>query len=155
MTPRRQRMIFVGIVLAGVSLATTLALSALGENMLYFYSPTQIKAGEAPTGNALRVGGLVVEGSVGRNPDSLAVNFDLTDSAESITVRFNGILPDLFREGQGIIAIGALDDSGTLVASDVLAKHDENYMPADVADALEEARKSGATLTSPHDYGSK
>ena len=146
-------MTFVAIILAGVSLATTLALSAMGENVLYFYSPTELKAGKAPAGNTLRVGGIVVEGSVQRETGSLTMHFDLTDSAESVTIAYSGILPDLFREGQGIIALGAWGADGTLVATEVLAKHDENYMPPEVAEAIEAARKSGTTLENPHVYG--
>lgn len=144
MNRRRSRMLFVGVVLAGVALATTLALTAIGENMLYFFSPSQIRAGEAPTGQALRVGGLVVDGSVHRDPESLTVSFDLTDSAEAVTVRFTGILPDLFREGQGIVAIGTLDGAGVFQASEVLAKHDENYMPPEVAEAMKMAETGGS-----------
>ena len=153
MTPRRQRMIFVAIILAGVSTATALALTAMSENMLYFYSPTQIRAGEAPAGNILRVGGLVVDGSVKRIPGSLEVEFGLTDSAKSVTVTYSGILPDLFREGQGIVARGTLTNDGTLVAEEVLAKHDENYMPPEVAEAIANAKANGTPLQHPHKYG--
>ncbi len=143
MTPRRQRMIFVGVIVAGVALAATLAFIAIGENMLYFFSPTQVKNGEAPEGRTLRVGGLVVPGSVTREPGNLTVRFDLTDNRESLTVTYAGILPDLFREGQGIVATGSLNPAGTLVADEVLAKHDENYMPPEVAEALELAKQGG------------
>ena len=142
-------MAFVGVVIAGVAVATTLVISAIGENMLYFFSPTQVKAGEAPQGRTLRVGGLVVPGSIRRSNGSLTVSFDLTDQAQTITVRYTGILPDLFREGQGIVAMGSLDDAGTFLAEDVLAKHDENYMPPEVAEALELAAKGGQ-IASPH-----
>lgn len=150
MTPRRQRMIFVGVVLAGVAAATALALSAVGENMLYFYSPTQLKAGEAPTAHAVRVGGLVVDGSVKRESGSLKVSFGLTDGAENVTVTYAGILPDLFREGQGIVARGALQGDGSFSADEVLAKHDENYMPPEVADAIKMAQEGGNMVASPH-----
>jgi len=150
MTPRQTRMAFVGVVLAGVAIATTLALSAIGENMLYFFSPTQVKAGEAPAGRTLRVGGLVVPGSIERPGDGLTVQFDLTDESETITVRYTGILPDLFREGQGIVAIGSLGAGGTFVADEVLAKHDENYMPPEVAEALKIAAEGGRVPASPH-----
>ena len=149
MTPRQTRMVFVGIVLAGVAIATTLAISAIGENMLYFFSPTQIKAGEAPQGRTLRVGGLVVPGSIQRDDGSLTIRFDLTDQSETITVRYTGILPDLFREGQGIIAMGSLDQDGHVQADEVLAKHDENYMPPEVADALKMAAEGGR-IANPH-----
>ena len=149
MTPRRTRMVFVAVVVAGVALATTLVISAIGENMLYFFSPSQIKAGEAPTGRALRVGGLVVPGSVRRADGSLTISFELTDQSQSITVRYTGILPDLFREGQGIVAMGSLDATGAFLAEEVLAKHDENYMPPEVAEALKMAEQGG-TIVNPH-----
>ena len=149
MTPRQTRMVFVAVVLAGVALATTLVISAIGENMLYFFSPSQVKAGEAPAGRTLRVGGLVVAGSVRRSEDSLTISFDLTDQSQSMTVNYTGILPDLFREGQGIVAMGSLDDAGVFKADEVLAKHDENYMPPEVAEALKMAEQGGK-LVSPH-----
>ena len=133
------------MVIFGVGIATVLALTAFDENLLYFYSPTQIHAGEAPQNRSFRVGGLVVDGSVKREPDSLAVQFDLTDNAEVVPVTYTGILPDLFREGQGIVAMGRLDGSGLFVADEVLAKHDENYMPPEVADALNTAHEAGKT----------
>ncbi len=147
--PRKQRMIFVGVMVVGVAAAVALALLAIGENMLYFFSPTQIKNGEAPLGRTLRVGGLVVPGSVVRESGSLVLHFELTDNRESLPVRFSGILPDLFREGQGIVATGALKPDGLFVAAEVLAKHDENYMPPEVAAALELA-KEGGSMPMPH-----
>ena len=150
MTPRRQRMIFVGVIVAGVALAATLAFIAIGENMLYFFSPTQVKNGEAPRQRTLRVGGLVVPGSVTREQGSLTVQFDLTDNRESLTVRYTGILPDLFREGQGIVATGALEPAGTFMAEEVLAKHDEKYMPPEVAEALKLAEQGGR-MPNPHE----
>ena len=149
MTPRKQRMFFVGVVLVGVAAAAALAISAFSENMLYFFSPTQVKAGEAPPGRNLRVGGIVVDGSVRRQKDGLTVSFDLTDTAETITVTYTGILPDLFREGQGIVAMGKLTPTGVLAAGEVLAKHDENYMPPEVAEAVEAAKKGGS-MKMPH-----
>ncbi len=140
---RRQRLIFVGVVLAGVVLATVLILTAIGENMLYFYSPSQIVAGEAPTVRSIRVGGLVAIDSVKREGSSLTIGFDITDNAQTIPVRYTGILPDLFREGQGIVATGRLDASGTFQAEEVLAKHDENYMPPEVHEALKTAESGG------------
>jgi len=151
MTPRRQRQLFVAFVLCGVGLATFLALRALEGNMLYFFSPSQVLAGEAPAEQNFRLGGLVVAGSVLRKGDGLTVNFDLTDTAEEMTVQFKGILPDLFREGQGIVAMGRLGDSGVFVAEDVLAKHDENYMPPEVADALAKI-EAGTKVEAPHEY---
>ena len=117
--------------------------------MLYFFSPTQVNAGEVPADRQIRVGGLVVDGSVNREEGSLAVRFDLTDSVQQITVLYEGILPDLFREGQGIVAIGELGLGGIFKADEVLAKHDENYMPPEVAEALKAAREGGE-MPFPH-----
>jgi len=140
MTPRRkQRLKMVIFMLLGISIATTLALKAFNENMMFFYSPTEIKEGKAPKNQDFRLGGLVVEGSVRREDNNLAVFFDLTDNNEVITVSYEGILPDLFREGQGIIARGQMSDEGVVLAVEVLAKHDENYMPPEVSDALEKS----------------
>ncbi len=119
-----------------------LVLFALQENINLFYNPTQIAEGEAPEGARIRAGGMVVEGSIKRDDSSLLVNFELTDFNASIPVEYTGILPDLFREGQGIVAMGSVDASGVFQADEVLAKHDENYMPPEVQDALE---KSGKT----------
>ncbi len=114
---------------------------SLSQNINLFYSPTQIAAGEAPQGTRIRAGGMVVDGSVKRDQESLHVEFGITDYEKSVTVHYNGILPDLFREGQGIVAQGELDENNVLQAAEVLAKHDENYMPPEVADALEKAGK--------------
>jgi cytochrome c-type biogenesis protein CcmE len=135
MTPRQKRMVTVLAILAGVGIATTFALKAFNQNLLYYYSPTQISAGEAPTSRTFRVGGLVQNNSVKREPGSLEVTFVLTDFEKEVPVSYTGILPDLFREGQGIIARGRLDN-GRFVAEEVLAKHDENYMPPEVKDSL-------------------
>ena len=145
MNKRSRRKMLVAMVIFGVAVSTVLALTAFDENLLYFYSPTQIHAGEAPENRSFRVGGLVVDGSVRREENSLAVQFDLTDNAEVVAVTYTGILPDLFREGQGIVAMGRLDGSGLFVAEEVLAKHDENYMPPEVADALNTAHEAGKT----------
>ncbi|MBA3563344.1 MAG: cytochrome c maturation protein CcmE [Gammaproteobacteria bacterium] len=136
MTPRRQRMILVGLVLLGVGLAAGFALRAFQENLLYFYSPSEVAAGSAPAGRAFRVGGMVADGSVERAPGSLEVRFVLTDFAHTVPVRYTGVLPDLFREGQGTIARGRLSADGDFIAEEVLAKHDENYMPPEVAQSL-------------------
>lgn len=138
---RKQRLMIVLFIVFGVGIAVSLALFALNQNINLFYSPTQIVKGEAPENARIRAGGMVVEGSVSRDPDSLKVSFGMTDYAEIVTVEFEGILPDLFREGQGIVAQGMMDSSGIFNASEVLAKHDENYMPPEVADALEKAGK--------------
>lgn len=144
MTPRRRRMWAVGLVLAGAGVATAFALQAFRENIFYFYTPTQVATGEAPLERTFRVGGLVVPGSVTRESGELEVRFTLTDNSEQVTVSYARILPDLFREGQGIIARGRLGDHGLFVAEEVLAKHDENYMPPEVAAALEAAGHPGA-----------
>ena len=119
-----------------------LGLTAFQENLLYFYSPTQVAAGDAPDNHSYRVGGLVVAGTVTRKPDSLDVQFDLTDNTETMTVQYTGILPDLFREGQGIVAMGSTQSGGMFIAEEVLAKHDENYMPPEVADALKASEQA-------------
>ena len=147
MNKRSRRKMLVAMVIFGVAISTVLALTAFEENLLYFYSPTQIHAGEAPENRSFRVGGLVVDGSVRREENSLAVQFDLTDNAKVVPVTYTGILPDLFREGQGIVAMGKLDSTGLFVADEVLAKHDENYMPPEVADALNAAHEAGTTGT--------
>ena len=139
MNKRSKRKLLVTMVLLGVAIAAVLGLTAFEENLLYFYSPTQVKAGEAPDNRKFRVGGLVISGSVDRSSDSLLVKFDLTDNAATMTVEYSGILPDLFREGQGIVAMGEFNDNGVFVADEVLAKHDENYMPPEVASALKAA----------------
>jgi len=139
-------MIFVALLVSGITAATSLVIAAMGENMLYFYSPSQIRAGEAPSGSSIRVGGLVVDGSVQRG-EGLEISFTLTDGAATVDVSYAGILPDLFREGQGIIASGVLNTGARLQAEEVLAKHDENYMPPEVAAAMEAAKRSGATAS--------
>lgn len=145
--PRRQRrLIGVVAIVAGVGIAVGLVLYALQQNVNLFYSPRQIQAGEAPEGRVIRVGGLVVDGSVQRDPESLDVSFAVTDNDATVTVLFSGILPDLFREGQGIVARGVLEGQG-LRAQEVLAKHDENYMPPEVADSLRQAHVEGVMST--------
>ena len=137
MTPRRrQRLVLVGLMLAGVSVAVGFGVSAFRQNLMLFHSPADVAAGAVEPGRSFRVGGMVVDGSVQRDGESLLVSFELTDNSDTVPVSFDGILPDLFREGQGIVAMGQLDDGGTFVASEVLAKHDENYMPPEVAEAL-------------------
>jgi len=142
MTPRKRRLLFVLLGLAAVSIATALVLNALNSNVMFFYSPSQIQAGEAPKHAAFRVGGLVEAGSVRRaQRGGLDVHFIVTDGAHSIPVRYRGLLPDLFREGKGVVAAGRLQDGLVFVATEVLAKHDENYMPPEAAAALKDARK--------------
>jgi len=138
-------MLLIGLVLGGVIVAAGLAMRAFRENLLYFFSPSQVAAGEAPEGRTFRLGGVVVEGSVEREAGSLTVGFVVTDFAHSLPVEYTGPLPDLFKEGQGVVALGRLEPNGEFVAEEVLAKHDENYMAPEVANALERAR--GATGT--------
>ncbi|MDG2076194.1 MAG: cytochrome c maturation protein CcmE [Arenicellales bacterium] len=136
MTPRRrQRLVMVGLIVVGCTIATGLALLALRENINLFFSPSQIVQGIAPSNTTIRLGGMVVSGSIKRG-DNLGVTFVLTDLAEQVTVAYEGILPDLFREGQGIVTQGKLDSTGRFLAEQVLAKHDETYMPPEVNDAL-------------------
>jgi len=136
---RKKRLFIVLAILAGVGIAVALALSALQQNINLFYTPSQIAAGEALQGTRIRAGGLVENGSVQRSNDSLSVAFRVTDGAATVTIRYQGILPDLFREGQGIVALGRVNEEGVLVADEVLAKHDENYMPPEVSQALEKS----------------
>jgi cytochrome c-type biogenesis protein CcmE len=140
---RRRRLIAVVLIVTGIGIAAALGLSAFQENLLFFFSPTQIEAGEAPRDRAFRLGGLVKNGTVQRDPDSLRVQFVITDTLKEIQVDYTGILPDLFREGQGIVALGRLGSNGVFLAEEVLAKHDENYMPPEVADALKTAHEEG------------
>ena len=136
MTKRQNRMILVAMLVAGVGLAGYLGLKAFNENLLYFFSPTDVVEGKAPKGKSFRLGGLVGMDSVKR--DGIKVSFDVTDNANTFTIKYEGILPDLFREGQGIITTGSLVD-GTFIATEVLAKHDENYMPPEVAESLKKS----------------
>ena len=144
MKPRHKRLAFVIGGVAGLGIAAVLVLSALQSNISLFFSPTQVVANEAPAEKAFRLGGLVEEGSVVRENDGLTVHFVVTDNAERINVTYTGILPDLFREGQGVVTQGRLGGNGVFVASEVLAKHDETYMPPEVADALEKAKARNA-----------
>jgi cytochrome c-type biogenesis protein CcmE len=132
-------MALIGLVLAGMALAAAFAYRAFQENLLYFFSPSQVAAGEAPQ-RVFRLGGMVLANSLKREPGSLTVSFVVTDHVHSVPVRYSGPLPDLFREGAGAVAIGRMDSSGSFVADQILAKHDENYMPPEVADALAKAR---------------
>jgi len=148
MNKRSKRKLLVVMVVLGMALATVLALTAFEENLMYFYSPTEVNNGTAPDNRTIRVGGLVVAGTVERACGSLLVKFDLTDGAEVVPVEYSGILPDLFREGQGIVAMGKIS-SGTFVADEVLAKHDENYMPPEVADALKKSHNEKGINPTP------
>ena len=136
---RKRRLQLVILLLVGVGTTMALALMALQENLNHFYSPADIVAGLAETDTKIRAGGLVVPGSVQRDPNSLQAEFQVTDYTGYVTIRYDGILPDLFAEGQGIIAIGHLDENMVVTAEQVLAKHDEEYLPPEVARAIEEA----------------
>jgi cytochrome c-type biogenesis protein CcmE len=136
---RKRRLIAVLLILAGVGVASTIAFYSLQQNLLYFQSPSDLALQPIPPGRQFRLGGLVKPGTVSREGDGLATRFIVTDGPKEVTVEYVGILPDLFREGQGVIARGSLDESGLFAATEVLAKHDENYMPPEVADALEKS----------------
>ncbi|OGT22177.1 MAG: cytochrome c biogenesis protein CcmE [Gammaproteobacteria bacterium RBG_16_57_12] len=142
MKARQKRMIFIAVGLAGLAIAATFVMKAFNSNMMYFISPSQIKVGEVPRDRNFRLGGLVLEGSLKREDDGLTVHFVVTDGAQEIPVIYTGILPDLFTEGQGVVAVGRLD-AEVFLAEEVLAKHDETYMPPEVADALEKAKQGG------------
>jgi len=142
MKPRHKRLAFIVGGLAGLGLAAALIMNAFQSNLVFFFSPVQVMAKEAPEGRSFRLGGLVEVGSVQREDDGLTVHFKVTDNVETIMVTFTGILPDLFREGQGVVAQGRLDRNGVFQADEVLAKHDETYMPPEVAEALEKAKAS-------------
>ena len=144
---RRNRLILIGMLVLGVGAAAAFALTAFNQNMMFFFSPLQVTEGEAPKNAVFRMGGMVVDGSVKRPEEGLTVSFDLTDHAGTVTVHYSGILPDLFREGQGIVAKGKLNDAGVFVADEVLAKHDENYMPPEVMEAMEAAKAAKAAQT--------
>ena len=136
MRARQKRLAFVGLAIVGVGAAAAMALSALQSNLSYFFSPTQVMANEHPSDAVFRVGGMVVADTLKRQPDGLTVRFDVTDNAAVVPVSYTGILPDLFGEGQGVVAKGRINSDGVFYADEVLAKHDENYMPPEVAEAL-------------------
>jgi cytochrome c-type biogenesis protein CcmE len=146
MKPRHQRAALIAGGVATVALAAALVLNAFRSNLVFFFSPSQIAAGDAPRDRAFRIGGLVEAGSLKRQADGLTVQFVVTDTAKSIPVAYRGILPDLFREGKGVVAQGRLGPDGVFRADEVLAKHDENYMPPEAAHALEQARKAQRTV---------
>ena len=137
---RKKRLLLAGVILVGVGLAAGLTLTALQQNINLFYSPSQVIAGEVPDNATFRIGGMVVNNSVIRSESDLNVAFNLTDTAKTVTVSYTGILPDLFREGQGIVALGKMDGD-VFIANQVLAKHDETYMSPEVSDALKAANR--------------
>ncbi len=149
MTPRRRRMMLVGLIVLGVGAAAAFALTAFQDNLLYFYSPSDVVAGKAPADRVFRVGGMVPEGSFTRPSGSLEAHFELTDFAHNVKVSYTGVLPDLFREGQGVIARGRMTSDGVFIAEEVLAKHDENYMPPEVADSLKKQHQTPANPQQP------
>jgi len=140
MKRRHKRIIFICAALAALGLATWLVLGAFKENLVFFFSPTQVAAKEAPVNKTFRIGGLVGEGTLKKDPDGLTVRFTITDTANTIPVVYKGILPDLFKEGRGCVAQGRMTSDGTFQADTIMAKHDENYMPPEAAQALDKAK---------------
>ncbi|MFA5530608.1 MAG: cytochrome c maturation protein CcmE [Thiohalomonadaceae bacterium] len=147
MTPRKRRLMFVAGALAALGVATTLVLNAFEDNLVFYYTPSELQSGKAPASRSVRIGGLVEAGSLQRESGSTLVHFRVTDTAVSLPVTYEGILPDLFREGQGVVAEGRLGNDGTFQARQVLAKHDENYKAVEVTEALERAKPRAATLS--------
>lgn len=143
MKPRHRRLTLIALVLGGLALSVGLALTAFQDNLVFFFTPSEVVAREAPSDRPIRIGGLVKAGSVQREADSARIYFQVTDTAEAITVRYEGILPDLFREGQGVVAQGHLGSDGQFHATQVLARHDETYMPAEAQDALDRIGENG------------
>lgn len=140
MKTRHKRIVFIVVALAGLGLATWLVLGAFRNNLVFFFSPTQIATKEAPVGRTFRIGGLVQDGTLKRETDGLTVHFTVTDTANSIPVVYKGILPDLFKEGRGCVAQGRVGSDGVFYADQIMAKHDENYMPPEAARALDQAK---------------
>jgi len=149
MKPRQKRLMFIIAAVAGLAVAVGLVLNALENNVSLYFTPTQVFNNEAPHGRSFRIGGLVEEGSVKREADGLTVNFVITDRHKSIPVVYKGILPDLFTEGKGVVAQGRVEADGVMRADEVLAKHDENYMAPEAADALKKAEAANAAAAAP------
>ena len=147
MKARHRRFAWIGAGLAAVAVAVALVLNAFNSNLVFFFSPSQVLANEAPRGRAFRIGGLVEDGSLKRDPGSLAISFVVTDTVQKVPVAYTGLLPDLFKEGKGVVAEGSLGTDGVFRASSVLAKHDENYMPPEAASAIEQAKKGGKMMS--------
>ncbi len=154
MKPRHKRFAMIGVGVVALGIATTLVLNAFQQNLVFFFTPSQVAANEAPQGRNFRIGGLVETGSVKRQPDGVTVKFVVTDTAKALPVVYRGLLPDLFREGKGVVAQGKLAADGTFQASEVLAKHDENYMPPEAAHAVKQGQaaneKAAQTLIKPY-----
>jgi cytochrome c-type biogenesis protein CcmE len=146
MKPRHRKLALIVLVVAALGIAVALVLNAFNSNLVFFFSPTQVANGEAPTSRAFRIGGLVEAGSIWREADGLTTRFVVTDTAKSMPVTYTGILPDLFKEGKGVVAEGRLGPDGRFSATQVLAKHDENYMPPEAASAIEQAQKARRTV---------
>jgi cytochrome c-type biogenesis protein CcmE len=144
MKPRQKRFVFIAVAVAAVSVAVGLVLYALRGNVNLYFTPTQVFNKEVPQGRSFRIGGLVEEGSIKREKDGLTTNFVITDTNKKIPVTYKGILPDLFKEGKGVVAQGKVEADGVMHAEEVLAKHDENYMPPEAADALKKADAANA-----------
>lgn len=142
MKPRHKRIALIAAGLAALGVALALVLNAFQSNLVFFYTPTQVADHEVPQGRSFRIGGMVETGSVQRQPDGVTVRFAVTDTARSVPVSYTGILPDLFREGKGVVAQGSIGADGVFTAREVLAKHDENYMPPEAAEAVERAHKA-------------
>ena len=159
MKPRHKRFAMIAVGVGALAIAAALVLSAFQKNLVFFYTPTQVAANEAPQGRSFRIGGLVTPGSVQRQPDGVTVRFTVTDTAKSIPVSYRGALPDLFKEGKGVVAQGRLGADGLFSASEVLAKHDENYMPPEAAEAVAKAHAGkppgASTVVVPADAAGK
>lgn len=149
MKPRHKKLLVIALSLAGLGVAVALVLNAFQNNLVFFFSPSQVMRGEAPVDRTFRIGGMVEEGSVKREADGLTVRFVVTDTAHTMPVVYKGVLPDLFKEGKGVVAEGRLGPDGLFTATQVLAKHDENYMPPEAAHAIEQAQKAQQTLVQP------
>ncbi|PIV14625.1 MAG: cytochrome c maturation protein CcmE [Gallionellales bacterium CG03_land_8_20_14_0_80_55_15] len=148
MKPRQKRFLYIVIAIAAVGIAVGLVLNALKDNVSLYFTPTQVYNKEAPEGRSFRIGGLVEEGSIKREADGLTVNFVITDLHKTLPVVYKGILPDLFKEGKGVVVQGKMEAGGLMRADEVLAKHDENYMPPEAADALKKAETAAAAANS-------
>ena len=150
MKPRHKRLAAIGLGVVALSVAAALVLAAFQKNLVFFFTPSQVAANEAPQGRTFRIGGMVEKGSVKREADGVTVRFTVTDTAKAMPVSYRGPLPDLFREGKGVVAQGQLGADGVFRASEVLAKHDENYMPPEAAEALKKAQeKTSRSLVLP------
>ena len=150
MTPRQRRLTLVVVIVCGVGLAGALALRAFRENVMFYFDPTKVAAGQVKPGERFRLGGMVVKGSVQRTAGTLNVHFVVTDFAHSVPVTYSNVLPDLFREGAGVVALGRMNGSGVFVADEVLAKHDEKYMPPEVARSLKNGQAAASRAEAAH-----